>query len=84
MTSNQNPTDALSIAAALNNGRIFANHDSHDFNGIDGRCYWCDCRPYGRHAPHPCDAAPQPVVPEADWDAYLEMSYVDPAERDLP
>lgn len=46
--------DQLTIAARLNDGQTFTNHPSHDFNGIDGRCMWCDCRPFGRHAPHPC------------------------------
>lgn len=46
--------DQLTIAARLNDGQTFTNHPSHDFNGIDGRCMWCDCRPFGRHAPHLC------------------------------
>ena len=41
-------------AARLNNGMTFANHPTHSFTGIDGRCMDCDCRPFGRHAPHPC------------------------------
>jgi len=47
--------NALAIAAVLNDGKVFTNHPSHDFTGIDGRCFWCDCRPYGRWAPHPCE-----------------------------
>jgi len=45
---------AQAIAAHLNGGRTFTNHPSHVFFGIDGRCDRCDCRPFGRHAPHPC------------------------------
>jgi hypothetical protein len=45
----------VSIAARLNDGEFFGNHPSHNFNGLDGRCADCDCRPFGRHAPHPCE-----------------------------
>lgn len=76
---------AMNIAATLNAGRIFANHDSHDFVGIDGRCMWCDCRAFGRHAPYVCPAAPPRFVSpsQADWDAYIADTYVDPEERVL-
>lgn len=46
--------EAKEIASRLNDGMFFTNHPSHMFTGIDGRCMDCDCRPFGRHAPHPC------------------------------
>lgn len=52
-----NITDALDIAARLNDGMIYSAHPSHSFTGIDGRCMDCDCRPFGRWSPLPCDAA---------------------------
>ena len=48
-------SEQIEIAQRLNEGAFFGNHPSHDFNGEDGRCFFCDCRPFGRHAPHPCD-----------------------------
>lgn len=48
-------TAAMNIAARLNDGATYTNHPSHAFYGIDGRCMNCDCRPFGRHAPEPCD-----------------------------
>lgn len=50
------PWAPVDVALRLN-GTLHANHPSHDFTGIDGRCYNCDCRPFGRHAPHPCELA---------------------------
>jgi hypothetical protein len=50
----ENTFAALTIAARLNDGATYANHPSHDFTGIDGRCMYCDCRPFGRHAPVAC------------------------------
>ena len=32
-------------------------HPSHQFGGEEGRCWSCDCRPFGRWAPEPCNAA---------------------------
>jgi hypothetical protein len=66
MTTTQqqpDPLDQLMIIDAIYAGTgerppLAPNHPSHDFNGFDGRCMWCDCRPFGRWAPHPCDAAP--------------------------
>lgn len=51
-----NTEAALNIAARLNDGQTFTNHPTHDFTGFDGRCMWCDSRPFGRHAPNPCPA----------------------------
>jgi len=51
---NENIEAQQTIAAALNNGATYANHPSHNFTGIDGRCMNCDCRPWGRHAPVQC------------------------------
>lgn len=48
---------ARSIAAHLNAGRTYENHPSHSFTGEEGRCMYCDCRAYGRHAPNPCEFA---------------------------
>lgn len=50
--------DQIEVARRLNDGAFFANHPSHDFTGIDGRCFHCDSRPFGRHAPHPCPVNP--------------------------
>jgi hypothetical protein len=49
-----NAIAALNIAATLNDGATYANHPSHSFDWEYGRCMVCDCRPFGRHAPHPC------------------------------
>jgi hypothetical protein len=33
-------------------------HPSHQWGSDeDGRCWACDCRPYGKWAPLPCDGA---------------------------
>lgn len=53
----ENIVDAIAVATTLNDGVFYTNHPSHDFTGIDGRCYNCDCRPFGRHAPNPCPYA---------------------------
>jgi hypothetical protein len=57
METTQEVTNALSVAGRLNGGDIFQNHPSHHFIGFDSRCLYCDCRPFGRHAPKPCPDA---------------------------
>jgi len=50
-----NIVDQMDIAARLNDGAVFTNAPSHLFAGEDGRCVYCDCRPFGRWAPLPCE-----------------------------
>lgn len=33
---------------------VLTLHPSHVFTGIDGRCYFCDVRPFSRWASQPC------------------------------
>lgn len=35
-----------------------ANHASHSFDYESGRCYGCDCRPWGLTASYPCGTNP--------------------------
>lgn len=63
MTTNP-VADAMTIALTLRKAAgeepvLYGCHPTHDFSGIDGRCMWCDCRPYGIHAPHRCPCAPK-------------------------
>lgn len=42
------------VAERLTGGVLFASDVSHHFGGIDGRCWDCDARPFGRAASVPC------------------------------
>lgn len=44
------------VAMRLTGGTIHANDRSHMFGGIDGRCFNCDARPFGRAGSLPCGA----------------------------
>lgn len=55
MTENNIPD--VETTLRVTGGLLYTNHPSHVFLGIDGRCDRCDCRPFGRHAPHPCPLA---------------------------
>lgn len=42
------------VAARVTGGVLFVSDPSHTFGGIDGRCWDCDARPWGRAASGPC------------------------------
>jgi hypothetical protein len=47
-----------------------ANFDSHGFDWESGRCWKCDCRPFGRVAEWPCGASvPREDVSDAEGSA---------------
>lgn len=64
MTTTPDPLAALAVIDAIyadapeQRPALAPNHPSHAFGGEDGRCMWCDARPYGRHAPYACPFSP--------------------------
>lgn len=43
-----------------------ANINSHNWGGIDGRCWWCDSRPSHQAAKYPCGVNPPREVVEIE------------------
>jgi len=61
LTSAPKPFDGTSEERA-------ANYATHSFGGDDGRCFFCDCKPWHLSASYPCGATvPRTTMSEAEY-----------------